>query len=91
VMDDADFEPADEEDPEFRSMQARPGNDLQGFVLRRTTPHRFSWGKQTVYTYEKREEFSSGELEFMEAMRTEDEEDQKQIADMLLLAEESTI
>ena len=44
-----------------------------------------------MYTYEKREEFSSGELEFMEAMRTEDEEDQKQIADMLLLAEESTI
>ena len=27
--------------------------------------------KRTVYIYEKREEFSSGELEFMEAMRTE--------------------
>ncbi len=91
VMDDADFSPADEKDPKFRSMQARPGNGLQGFILRRTTPHRFSWGKQIVYTYEKREEFSNGELEFMEAMRTEDEEDQKQIADMLLLAEESTI
>lgn len=90
VMDDEAYEPADEEDAEYKSMQARPGNSLEGFVLRRTTPHRFSWGKQTVYTYEKRQEFSSGELEFMEALRTEDEVEQKKLADLMLLAEEST-
>ena len=91
VFDDVNLPPPDETDPEVRSMALRPGNSLEGWKLLRQELHRFSWGKRIVYTYRKMINMSASDLEMMEYIRDEDEAEQKQLAELKLLAEESDV